>query len=53
MRRAVDVQAEYDLQFYDAPIVATADKLGCHEIVGEDFAADRFYRGMDVVNPFA
>ena len=53
VRRAIDVKEEYKIQFYDALIVATADKLGCHEIVSEDFDTDRLYRGMAVVNPFA
>lgn len=52
IRRAVDVQAEYGIQYYDALIVATAEKLGCHEIVSEDFNAGQIYRGMVAVNPF-
>ena len=40
------------IQFYDALIVATAEKLGCHEIVTEDLNPNQTYRGMAVVNPF-
>jgi len=53
VRRAVDVQDEYGIQYYDALIVATADKLGCLEIVSEDLNPEQRYRGMAVVNPFA
>ena len=52
VRRAMAVKEEYGLQFYDALIVATAEKLGCHEIVTEDLNPDRTYCGMAVVNPF-
>ena len=52
IRSAIDVQAEFGIQYYDALIVATAEKLGCHEIVSEDFNAGQIYRGMVVVNPF-
>ena len=52
VRRAMAVKEEYGLQFYDALIVATAEKLGCHEIVTEDLNPDQTYCGMAVVNPF-
>lgn len=52
VRRAVVLQEEYQLQYYDALIVATAAKLGCHEIVSEDLDDGREYCGMRVVNPF-
>jgi len=50
--RAMAVKEEYGLQFYDALIVATAAKLGCHEIVTEDLNPNQKYCGMAVVNPF-
>ena len=53
VRRAIDVQAEYGIQYYDALIVATAEKLGCLEIVSEDLNPGQVYRGMMVVDPFA
>ena len=52
VRRAVSVKEEYGIQFYDALIVATAAKLGCHEIVSEDLNPGQTYCGMAVVNPF-
>ena len=52
VRYAIDVKEEYGIQFYDALIVSTAEKLGCTEIVSEDLNPDQTYRGMTVVNPF-
>ena len=52
VRNALYIKEEYGIQYYDAMIVATAEKLGCHEIVTEDLNPDQTYRGMAVVNPF-
>ena len=52
IRNAVAIRDEYGIQFYDAQIVATAEKLGCHEIVSEDLNEKQLYHGMAVVNPF-
>ena len=52
VRHALAVKEEYGIQFYDALIVSTAEKLGCTEIVSEDLNPDQTYRGMAVVNPF-
>lgn len=52
VRRALTLQEEYQLQYYDALVVATADKLGCTEIVSEDLDDSREYCGIAVVNPF-
>ena len=52
VRHAIDVKEEYGIQFFDALIVSTAEKLGCTEIVSENLNPDQTYRGMAVVNPF-
>ena len=52
VRNAIEIKNEYGIQFYDAQIVATAEKLGCTEIVSEDLNDGQLYRGMAVVNPF-
>ena len=52
VRSAMFIKKEYGIQYYDALIVAAAEKLGCHEIVSEDFNAGQIYRGMVVINPF-
>ncbi len=51
-RRALDVQDKYGISFYDALIVATAESLGCHEILTEDLNDGQTYCGMVAVNPF-
>ena len=53
VRSALYIQKEYGIQYYDALVVAAAEKLGCHEIVSEDFNSGQLYRGMEAVNPFA
>ena len=52
VRNAMRIKEEYGIQYYDALIVATAEKLGCAEIVSEDLNDGQLYRGMAVVNPF-
>ena len=52
VRNALFIKKEYGIQHYDALIVAAAEKLGCHEIVSEDFNAGQIYRGMVAINPF-
>lgn len=52
VRNAIRIKDEYGLQFYDAQIIATAEKLGCHEIVSEDLSDTTLYHGIAVINPF-
>ena len=52
VRNALFIRKEYGIQHYDALIVAAAEKLGCHEIVSEDFNPGQIYRGMVAINPF-
>ena len=51
-REALSVQDEYGISYYDALIVATAEKLGCTQILTEDLNDGQTYRGMVAVNPF-
>ena len=51
-RQALAVQDEYGISYYDALIVATAEKLGCDEILTEDLNDGQTYRGMVAHNPF-
>ena len=51
-REALSVQDEYGISYYDALIVATAERLGCREILTEDLNDGQTYRGMVAVNPF-
>ena len=52
VRNALYINEEYGIQYYDALIVATAEKLHCHEIISEDLNDGQVYRGMMAINPF-
>lgn len=52
VRRAVEAKAAYGLHFYDAMIVAAAERAGCERIWSEDFNPGQKYFGVVVVNPF-
>ena len=51
--RALEVRARYQLQFYDALLLATAEANGCDVFLSEDLNPGQIYCGMTVVNPFA
>ena len=50
--RAVEIQGIYRIQFYDAQIIAAAERLGCGMIMTEDLNDGQMYCGMTAVNPF-
>ena len=50
--RAVEIQGIYGIQFYDAQIVAAAERLGCDRILSEDMGDGQKYCSIAVVNPF-
>jgi len=52
VRRAVEASAAYGLHFYDAMIVAAAERAGCEKIWTEDFNPGQKYFGVAVSNPF-
>ena len=49
---ALDIKAQYDIQFYDALIVATAELAGCDAIYSEDMGDGESYHNVRIVNPF-
>ena len=51
-RNALAIKKEYGLSYYDALIISSAEKFGCHEIITEDLNSGQEYRGMVAVNPF-
>jgi len=53
VRRAVEARAAYGLHFYDALIVAAAERASCVRIWSEDLNAGQNYFGVTVENPFA
>ena len=50
--RAVEIQGIYGIQYYDAQIVAAAERLGCDRILTEDLNDGQLYCGIMAVNPF-
>ena len=50
--RAVEIQGIYGIQFYDAQIVAAAERLGCDKILTEDLNDGQMYCSIVAVNPF-
>lgn len=53
LRSAIDVQARWQLSFWDAMIVAAARVSGARELLTEDLNAGQDFDGVRVVNPFA
>ena len=49
--RAIEVQELYDIQFYDAQLIAMAERYGCLEFISEDLSDGQIYCGVKVVNP--
>ena len=50
--RAVEIQGIYGIRYYDAQIVAAAERLGCDSILTEDLSDGQLYCGIMAVNPF-
>ena len=50
--RAVEIQSLYGIQFYDAQIIAAAERLGCDRVLSEDMSDGQVYCSVRVVNPF-
>lgn len=53
VRRTVEAHAQYGVHFYDAMILAAAERGGCKRIWSEDFNPNQEYFGVAVENPFA
>ena len=52
VRRAVEAHAQYGVHFYDAMILAAAERGACTRILSEDLNAGQSYFGITVENPF-
>lgn len=50
--RGVEIKALFGIQFYDAALVAAAERAGAREIWSEDFNPGQRYGGVLAVNPF-
>ena len=52
VRRALEIHQLYQLSFWDAQILAAAERAGCDQILSEDLNPGQFYVGVQCVNPF-
>ena len=52
IRRAVEARAAYGVHFYDALILATAERAGCARVWSVDLNPGQRYFGVLVENPF-
>lgn len=50
---AVKIQQRYEISFWDAMIIRSAEALNCQTIWSEDFSAGQFYGDVKVENPFS
>ncbi len=53
LQGAISIQTRYDLSFWDAMVIRSANRLGCQTLWSEDLNAGQFYGDVQVVNPFA
>ena len=53
VERAIHTHKRYEIAYWDALIVAAAERAGCVEVLSEDLNAGQRYGGVVVSNPFA
>ena len=52
VERAISIHEEARISYWDALIVAAAERAGCAKILSEDLNAGQVYCGVKVENPF-
>ena len=52
-RRAAALCQRYQISYWDAAIIAAAQRAGCDAVYSEDLNAEQDYDGVTVINPFA
>ena len=52
VERAIETLRRYRINYWDALIVAAAERSGCRKLLSEDLNPDQRYHGIVVVNPF-
>ncbi len=52
VRSAVRLYQRFRIDWWDAPILAAAQRLGCSHLLSEDFSHGQDYDGVTVINPF-
>ena len=51
-RRGLEIKNRYDIQFYDAMMLAAAERAGATEFYTEDLNDGQLYGSIKAVNPF-
>jgi predicted nucleic acid-binding protein len=51
VRQAIDTQQRHRVSFWDALILAAAERAGCARVLSEDLASGQTYGGVAVENP--
>jgi len=49
---AVELTVQHRISYWDAAIIAAAQRLGCDVLYSEDLSHGQDYNGVKVVNPF-
>ncbi|MEI6425324.1 MAG: PIN domain-containing protein [Lentisphaerota bacterium] len=52
IKRSVELQKLYQINFWDAGIIAAAEIANCDSIMTEDLNTGQMYSGIRAVNPF-
>jgi predicted nucleic acid-binding protein len=52
VNRAIDTRKTYQISYWDALIVAAAERAKCKTILSEDLNEGQSYHGIVVINPF-
>lgn len=52
VERALDTLEQYKISYWDALIVAAAERARCNRILSEDLNAGQIYQGIEITNPF-
>ena len=52
VQRAVSTCQRYQISYWDALIIAAAERADCTRILSEDLNAGQSYNGISLVNPF-
>ena len=52
VERAIETLRRYGISYWDALIVAAAERSDCRKLLSEDLNSDQRYHGIVVVNPF-
>jgi predicted nucleic acid-binding protein len=52
VERALDTLEQYKISYWDALIIAAAERARCKRILSEDLNAGQIYHGIKITNPF-